>query len=90
MIVLFKIILLALLFIFIVFGIMAFRVYRSFHNVAKQFKDLNKNRTNGYNGQQRRATSDDDVIIDSRNPDDANRKIFSDNEGEYVDFEEEK
>ena len=35
-------------------------------------------------------TSDGVTIYDGRDPDVAQRKIFADNEGEYVDFTEEK
>ncbi|MCD8202310.1 MAG: DUF4834 family protein [Prevotella sp.] len=79
----------------------AFGIFRSIYNFKKKFNDLTSGgkgkgkssggfdnsssfgsygRTGGNNGQ---------VIIDNRNPNQANRKIFSDNEGEYVDFEEE-
>ena len=37
-----------------------------------------------------RSASGEEVIIDTRNPESANRRIYEDGEGEYVDFEEEK
>lgn len=95
-----------LLGIFIVVGVVAYKIYRTFHSVKKQFKGF-RGQDNG-NGQDRqqygqgrqqyrqgrqqyRQTSDDDeIIIDRRTPDEMNRKIFSKNEGEYVDYEEEK
>ena len=64
------------------------------------------NRTNGTNRRQqqssaagstkRRSTQYDDGVVveeelyDERSPRQANRKIFAKDEGEYVDFEEEK
>lgn len=66
----------------------------------------NANRTNGTNRRQqqrsaagstkRRSTEYDDGVVveeelyDERSPRQANRKIFAKDEGEYVDFEEEK
>ena len=37
-----------------------------------------------------RSASGEEVIIDTRNPESASRRIYEDGEGEYVDFEEEK
>lgn len=39
--------------------------------------------------QRKTETSDGDIIIDRRNPEQVNQKIFHKNEGEYVHFEEE-
>lgn len=81
-----------LLGIFIVVGVVAYKIYRTFHSVKKQFKGFRgQNNGNGQGRQQYRQTSgDDEIIIDRRTPDEMNRKIFSKNEGEYVDYEEEK
>lgn len=81
-----------LLGIFIVVGVVAYKIYRTFHSVKKQFKGFRgQYNGNGQDRQQYRQTSgDDEIIIDRRTPDEMNRKIFSKNEGEYVDYEEEK
>lgn len=81
-----------LLGIFIVVGVVAYKIYRTFHCVKKQFKGFRgQDNGNGQDRQQYRQTSgDDEIIIDRRTPDEMNRKIFSKNEGEYVDYEEEK
>lgn len=81
-----------LLGIFIVVGVVAYKIYRTFHSVKKQFKGFRgQDNGNGQVRQQYRQTSgDDEIIIDRRTPDEMNRKIFSKNEGEYVDYEEEK
>ena len=36
------------------------------------------------------ATSEGDILTDTRDPERANRKIIDDDEGEYVDYIEEK
>ena len=84
--------LIILLGIFIVVGVVAYKIYRTFHSVKKQFKGFRgQDNGNGQDRQQYRQTSgDDEIIIDRRTPDEMNRKIFSKNEGEYVDYEEEK
>lgn len=81
-----------LLGIFIVVGVVAYKIYRTFHSVKKQFKGFRgQDNGNGQDRQQYRQTSgDDEIIIDRRTPDEMNRKRFSKNEGEYVDYEEEK
>ncbi len=81
-----------LLGIFIVVGVVAYKIYRTFHSVKKQFKGFRgQDNGNGQDRQQyRQASGDDEIIIDRRTPDEMNRKIFSKNEGEYVDYEEEK
>lgn len=75
---------------FIVVGIIAFNIYCSFRAVKQKFADFKNGtqRNGGYSNTTQSA--DDEVIIDRRSPDEAKRKIFSKNEGEYVDFEEEK
>lgn len=70
---------------FIAVCVVAYRLYRSFRDVARKF---------GFKGGAgpRRAPcdTDDEVVIDRRTAGDAKRKIFSKDEGEYVDFEETK
>lgn len=77
---------------FIIVGVVAYKIYRTFHSVKKQFKGFRgQGDGNGQGRQQYGQTSgDDEIIIDRRSPDEMNRKIFSKNEGEYVDYEEEK
>ncbi len=79
---------------FIVVCVTAYRIYRSFHNIKRKFtsgfKHAQETADSGRRHDSRRAWTGDEVIIDRRSPDEAKRKIFSKNEGEYVDFEEEK
>lgn len=81
-----------LLGIFIIVGVVAYKIYRTFHSVKKQFKGFGGQDNGNGRGRQQygQAANDDEIIIDRRSPDEMNRKIFSKNEGEYVDYEEEK
>ena len=73
--------------------------YKIIHKTKKTAEEFAKNMNNGnpggfdsrdYTGGKEKQTSgNDDVIIDTRNPDVSKRKIFSPKEGEYVKFEEE-
>lgn len=76
--------------VFMVVGIIALNLYRSYRTLRQKLNDFkNGTRRRGrYTGST--AGTTDEVIIDRRTPDEAGRKIFSKNEGEYVDFEEEK
>lgn len=84
-------------------GIISF-IYLRVKRMTKQFHNgTNTNRTNNRQQQssatgstkRRSAEYDDGVVVeeelyDERSPHQANRKIFAKDEGEYVDFEEEK
>ena len=62
-----------LLGIFIVVGVVAYKIYRTFHSVKKQFKGFRgQDNGNGQGRQQYRQTSgDDEIIIDRRTPDES-------------------
>lgn len=83
---------LILLAIFIVVGIVAYKIYRTVHSVKKQFNSFKGKEDKNTAGRQQysRTSMEDEIIIDRRTPDEMNRKIFSKSEGEYVDYEEEK
>ena len=85
-------------------GIISF-IYLRVKRMTKQFHNgTNTRQTNTRRQQQSSATGstkrrsaeyDDGVVVeeelyDERSPHQANRKIFAKDEGEYVDFEEEK
>lgn len=84
-------------------GIISF-IYLRVKRMTKQFHNgTNTNRTNNRQQQssatgstkRRSAEYDDGVVVeeelyDERSPHQANRKIFAKDEGEYVDFEEDK
>lgn len=88
-----------LLFIFIYYVIKValkfYDIYRKIHNATKQFRDFDsQENVNHYKKQNSSnnnttTTSTGEIIEDRRTEDEINRKIFTQEEGEYVDFEEE-
>ena len=84
----FKFILLLFIALFLFILVFAFRILNFFRNGINQY-----NKQNGNNaGRQGRNNSydDDEKVIDTRNPEDAKKKIFTKDEGEYVDYTEEE
>ena len=83
----------------IIFFIIVFIVVVFFWNIIKTFFHLFRQVKRGlggeeaaqntYRGQNRRRRSDHESVIDRRSPEEANQKIFSKDEGEYVDYTEE-
>ena len=81
-----------------------YSIYRKLHNATKQFRDFGTQQNGSAYGYQtgqehdyrsssansRTTTQTGDVIEDRRTEDKINRKIFTQEEGEYVDFEEVK
>lgn len=79
-------------------GIVSF-IYLRVKRMTKQFRNGTNHRQQQSSAagstKRRSAEYDDGVVVeeelyDERSPRQANRKIFAKNEGEYVDFEEEK
>lgn len=80
------------------------RAWRKVHSVVNQFNEqfggqgsqqgsAHRQSANGQdsNGQQRTTTTDSgETIIDTRTEEQVNQKIFSKDEGEYVDYKEVK
>lgn len=60
-------------------GVMAF-IFRSLNNATRHFKQQANHQ----------PKSDKDTVEDRRSPHEVNKKIIPQDEGEYVDFEEEK
>jgi len=88
---LFKFIFIVLFCVFIIAGIVAFSLLRSFRNLSDRFKGFRGTSNRQDAGSRRHsAGSQEDTIIDRRSPEEMKKKIFSKNEGEYVDFEEDK
>ena len=79
-----------ILILFIAFIVMVvagvWRIFSSINNARKQFQDMGQRRSSGY--QSRNTNREDEVVVDQRSPEEANRKIIPDNEGEYVDYED--
>lgn len=81
-----------------------YSIYRKLHDATKQFRDFGAQQNGSAYGYQsgqehnyrsnstnnRTTTQTGDVIEDRRTEDKINRKIFTQEEGEYVDFEEVK
>ena len=81
-----------------------YSIYRKLHDATKQFSDFGAQQNGSAYGYQsgqehnyrssstnsRTTTQTGDVIEDRRTEDKINRKIFTQEEGEYVDFEEVK
>lgn len=57
-------------------------------NAGERYNNGSARGGNATQGRRTRTTSGE-TIIDTRNPEHANRKIFAKDEGEYVDFREE-
>lgn len=77
------------------FAIVAYVVWQAWRKIHKTVDQFNKQfggstaQQEGSSRQQRTTTTDSgETIIDTRSQEDANRKIFSRDEGEYVDYKE--
>ena len=81
------ILLLLLLYIAFNVGALIVKIRRS----MRQFQENIRQQAPGSSrrGSRTTTTSDGVTIIDHRDPSEANKKIFSHDEGEYVDFKEE-
>ena len=75
------------LFIFIL--LMAFRFISAFRDNINKFNRRSGDFGRQQWGQHRRTYGDDERVIDTRDPEEAGKKIFKKDEGEYVDYEEE-
>lgn len=62
--------------------------FRSIKKMKRQFDHLGKNARP--NQQQQSSNTSGETINDKRSGKQSGRRIFADNEGEYIDFEEEK
>lgn len=78
------------LFLFFLVCVMGWFFYHSFRSIKDRLTGGNSGAAHSdYHSRAGSNRSSDEVIIDRRSPDEAKRKIFTDGEGEYVDFEEE-
>lgn len=93
-------ILFVIIFVIVAILVIAFTIYRRLHGMARKFQEQmggfdTRQQSSGArktaSGQQqsRQSQDCDEIIIDERSPEEAERKIFSKDEGEYVDFKEE-
>ena len=89
MIILFKFLLLIFIAVLITGILIAFRIYRSARNITHRFKGGNGSQS-ARQGYDQRNSNTKEHVVDHRNPHTAKQKIFKDEEGEYVDYEEVK
>ena len=83
------VLLLSVLFVALIAFLLTFRrIIKSVRQTMRQFNNATTSSSTSKASQ--RAGKDGEVIIDSRTSERMNQKIFERNEGEYVDFTEEK
>ena len=70
-------------------GLMIFILYRRVKNVTNMFNKQRQSTQRQERGRTYRADNGE-TIVDYRNPQETGRKIFTKDEAEYVDYEEEK
>ena len=87
--VLLKFIFLLFIALFIFILLMAFRFISTFRDNINKFNRRSGDFDRQQWGQRRRTYGDDERVIDTRDPEEAGKKIFKKDEGEYVDYEEE-
>ncbi len=89
-----------ILFAVVIVLAVAFVIYRRLHGIARNFQHQmggfgSREQAGHYGDDTSRQTNRtqangcNEIITDERSPEEANRKIFSKDEGEYVDFKEE-
>lgn len=73
-------------------AVTAFVLFRKFRDIASRFRSQmgGSNFTDGSRQRTSRQTftPNGDIILDNRTPEQANRKIYAKDEGEYVDYKE--
>ncbi len=74
----------------IIVGIAVYIIYTRVSQAARNFRNQMGGAANNGRRAKQPRTAHGEIIIDNRTPSEAGRKIFSKDEGEYVDFEEEK
>ena len=85
----FKILLIILLIILLTVGFSTAKIIGLFREGARQFKEQMNGQGHQQQQRQQRPRNNEQVIVDQRDEEDINKKIFNKDEGEYVDFEEE-
>lgn len=84
-----NLLLIVILGVVLAIGWFALRIWLTVRRVKKQFDDVNHGAQQHEKPSGRTTTSPSgERITDTRDPDKANRKIISDDEGEYIDFTE--
>ncbi|WP_314739279.1 DUF4834 family protein [Hoylesella pleuritidis] len=74
----------------IIVGIAIYIIYTRVKNASRNFRAQFGGSSKGQRRPKQTHTADGEIIIDNRTQNGTSRKIFSKNEGEYIDFKEEK
>lgn len=82
-----KFILLFLSAVVVISLVIGYSFLRQLYRKIQHFQGYGSRQT-GTSSESRRTNSDGNVVIDRRDPKETNRKIIPDDEGEYVDYEE--
>lgn len=83
-----KLILITIIIIIVAVAIVFFWLYRKVNSFTRTFTGGNKSGRSQRRSGGGRTYGNQEGVIDARSPEQANRKIFKDDEGEYVDFTE--
>lgn len=75
---------------FVLIGLFIYRVYKQIHHAARQFKSQMDGTAQQQQSRRNGTYGDQETVVDNRDPEVANQKIFTEDEGEYVDFKEEE
>lgn len=83
----FNFILLFFIAIVLIIALFVYRLYSHIHRTVDNFRHQmggqQPHPSHAYNGK-----NDEETVVDQRTPQEANKKIFTKDEGEYVDFQE--
>ncbi|ETD16014.1 MULTISPECIES: DUF4834 family protein [Prevotellaceae] len=80
-------ILLVFIAIVLIIALFAYRLYSQIHQAADNFR-RQMNKHHHHSSHTHSEAGDEETIIDRRTLQEANKKIFSKDEGEYVDYQE--
>lgn len=80
-----------ILFVFVmalvVLCVIAYSFYKQVHRVVKRFNPNQQTSNDAFRQAEGVKQADGNTIVDHRSPEERNRKVIQDNEGEYVDYE---
>lgn len=84
----FKFITVFIIIVIVAIAVSFFWLFRKVNKITSTFTGGNKRTRSQQRNSGNRTYGNKEGVIDARTPEQANRKIFKDNEGEYVDFTE--
>ncbi|MBO4785793.1 MAG: DUF4834 family protein [Prevotella sp.] len=83
-----KVILIFIIILIVAVALAFFWLYRKVNNFTHIFTGGTKKTQSRHHRRSGKTYGNQEGVIDARTPEQANRKIFKENEGEYVDFTE--